>query len=387
MQTLGDLVEYLHTAAARPPHALRMDLPGEFRAWIHIGGPLGSVHLTKVYLGQPMPANPPGAWIAMPDRPLPMSECVSFLTEGSRGADGIYGDQLLPVNEVIQIAAHLAEHRALPTTHGWVRHSGNGSCTYVAKTPPSLAGDDSVLTAPAVPFSSSGELLRDDKSYLQAIAARPHDRQLRRLYADWLEALEPRRTELIRVCEAMRDVPVWSDHYWELKARRNKLWEQCPLEWLEATGYDGSHYDPIFRDGVPDGWRERWRLIREFTERWHGIHVSDVGGRRAEIEQAEGRLGLELPPSLREYIAYVYDIADSSPPHDPRRYNTLFHSAYYLLFRLHPTRRVEASPEPDGCCAELEFVDLPEPLHRVADSRGHGSPWCQPGRLAPALGG
>ena len=44
---------------------------------------------------------------------------------------------------------------------------------------------------------------------------------------------------------------------------------------------------------------------------------------------------MELPPSLREYVAYVYDLADSSPAHDPRQYNTLFHCAYYLLCRLH----------------------------------------------------
>jgi uncharacterized protein (TIGR02996 family) len=333
--SVAELVEYLHAAAARPPHALRMDLPGEFRAWIHIGGPLGAVHLTKVYLRQPVPADAPGAWIAMPGRPLPLSAVVSFLTDGSQGADDIDGDQLLPVAEVIRIATYVAEHRALPPTHGWVRHDGNGSCTYVAKACAPVVGEASVPTAPAELFCSRGKMLRDDASYLRAIQTQPCDRLLRRLYADWLEALQPRRTELIRVCEAMRDVPVWSDRYWELKARRNELWHQVPLDWLEATGYDGSYYDPVFRDGVPGGCRERWRLIREFTERWHGIAVPDVGAQRATVAQAEERLGRGLPASLREYVAYVHDIADSSPAHDPHRYNTLFHSAYALLHHLH----------------------------------------------------
>ena len=335
IQTISELLEHLQAAAARPPHALRMDLPDDFRAWIHIGGPLGAVHLSKVYLSQPMLANPHYGWIAMPDRPLPLSECVSFLTDGSRSEDEIGGDMLLPVAEVIQIAVYLAEHRALPPTHGWVSYHGNGSCTYLAKTGARVTAEESAIKGPTDAFSSRGKLLRDEEDYLRAITATPLDRQLRRLYADWLEAYHPRRTEFIRVCEAMRDVPVWSDRYWELKARRNELWEQFPLEWLEATGYDGSYYDPIFRDGVPDGWRERGRLIREFTERWHGIHVPDIGGHRVEIEQAEERLGLELPPSLREFVAYVHDIGASSPPHDPRCYNTLFHSASFILHLLH----------------------------------------------------
>src|SRR5262245_56433541 len=175
----------------------------------------------------------------------------------------------------------------------------------------------------------------EEQGFVEAIASNPNDDGLRLIYADWLEERGDPRGELVRVCQAMRGVPVWSDRYWELKARRNELWVRCPLEWLEATGYDGSYYDPVFRDGVPDGWRQRWRLLREFTERWHGIEVPDGGGRRAEVRQAEERLGLELPPSLREYVAYAHDLGDSSLAHDPRRYNTLFHSACYLLSRLH----------------------------------------------------
>src|SRR5436309_14570739 len=85
----AELAEYLHAAAARAPFALRMDLPGEFRAWIHLGGPLGAVYVSRVYLGRPVPIDAPGAWVALPDPPLPAVEFVAFLTEGSNGADDI----------------------------------------------------------------------------------------------------------------------------------------------------------------------------------------------------------------------------------------------------------------------------------------------------------
>ena len=150
----------------------------------------------------------------------------------------------------------------------------------------------------------------DEAAFLAAMRADPATRLTRHVYADWLEERGDPRHELVRVCEAMRAVPVWSDDYWAWKARRNELWTRFPIEWLEATGYDGSDYDPIFRDGVPDGVRERWRLIREFTERWHGVSVPDVGGRRDVVAREEARLGLTLPESVRELIAFTHDVGD-----------------------------------------------------------------------------
>jgi hypothetical protein len=131
----------------------------------------------------------------------------------------------------------------------------------------------------------------------------------------------------------MRAEPVWSDRYWQLKARRNELWEAVPLDWLEATGYDGGCYDPLFRDGVPDGPRERWRLIREFTERWHGVAVPDVGGRGAEVEEDGRRLGVALPPSVREFVAYAHDLGNYGRPTELPNL-TLFHCAYPQLEHL-----------------------------------------------------
>jgi uncharacterized protein (TIGR02996 family) len=152
--------------------------------------------------------------------------------------------------------------------------------------------------------------MTSDGDLLQALRERPQDDALRLVYADWLEEQgDSARAELFRVCQAMRQVPVFSDDYWRLKARRNELRPGCPADWLAATGCDGSRYDPIYRDGIPRDWKGRWRLIREFAERWHGLAMGDVGGHREEIREEEERLGRRLPPSVREYIAYAHDVA------------------------------------------------------------------------------
>jgi uncharacterized protein (TIGR02996 family) len=152
--------------------------------------------------------------------------------------------------------------------------------------------------------------MSDEAAFLAAIQTTPGDDALRLVYADWLEEHgELECSELIRVCEAMRGVPVFSDEYWRLKARRNELRPVCPADWLATTGYDGSRYDPLLRDGIPPDLKGRWRLIREFTERWHGIPLGDVGGRLTEVRATEQRLGRQLPPSVREYVAYAHEVA------------------------------------------------------------------------------
>lgn len=147
-----------------------------------------------------------------------------------------------------------------------------------------------------------------EADFLRTLAYPPRDADLRAAYADWLEERADARHELVRVCERMRRVPVYSDEYWRLKTRRNELRPTCPAEWLAATGYDGSDYDPIFRDGVPNDWSGRWRVVREFTERWYGFPMPDVGGRAEEIRAAEERFGVSLPPSVREYVAFAHDV-------------------------------------------------------------------------------
>ncbi len=147
-----------------------------------------------------------------------------------------------------------------------------------------------------------------DDAFLRGIAETPDDAALRLVYADWLEDHgHAARSEVVRVCERMRCVPVFSDEYWLLKARRNELRPSCPAEWLAATGYDGSRYDALFRDGWPEDWRGRWRLIREFCECWHFIPTGDVRRRAEEVRAEEARVGFPFPPGLREYVAYAHD--------------------------------------------------------------------------------
>lgn len=154
-------------------------------------------------------------------------------------------------------------------------------------------------------------MLHTDAEFLNAIAAEPHERTLRLVYADWLDEHDDRaRAELVRVEEEMRQTPVFADRFWELKPRRNELRTQAGAEWCGRMRY-GTECEPVFTHGIPDGWAERWRLIREFTERWHRVPMPDIGGRQNEIAEAEARLGRTLPPSVREWIAFAHDL---NPP-------------------------------------------------------------------------
>jgi hypothetical protein len=48
---------------------------------------------------------------------------------------------------------------------------------------------------------------------------------------------------------------------------------------------------------------ERWRLITEFIEVWHGPLGAEDGFTEAELVAAEDRLGIKLPTALREWYA------------------------------------------------------------------------------------
>lgn len=149
--------------------------------------------------------------------------------------------------------------------------------------------------------------LHTDDSFLLAIEAEPADRVRRLVYADWLDDRHDPRAELVRVEEEMRELPVFADRFWELKPRRNELRALAGCDWCARMRY-GTECEPVFRHGIPDGWRDRWRLIREFTERWHRIPMPDVGGRANEIAEAEAQFGLAFPPSLREWVAFGLDV-------------------------------------------------------------------------------
>jgi uncharacterized protein (TIGR02996 family) len=143
--------------------------------------------------------------------------------------------------------------------------------------------------------------------FLDALRVNPQDQAARLIYADWLEEHGDSRGQLIRIEEEMRSLPVFSDRFWELKPRRHALLQSSETTWLERMRY-GTECPTTFSH-VPGNWKEWWRLIRVFTERWHGFQsLPDVGGRLAEIREVETRLGRPLPPSLREWVAFAHDV-------------------------------------------------------------------------------
>lgn len=133
--SVGELAEYLRVAAAREPHAVRMDLPGRLRVWIYIGGPWGSVNTCVVFQGHRVPADHPPSWDVLARQPPPV-EYVAFLTEGSEAEVDIAAEHLLPAEEVIGIAAHLAEHRTLPRAYTWRTHDDRGTWIYAGRDRP-----------------------------------------------------------------------------------------------------------------------------------------------------------------------------------------------------------------------------------------------------------
>ncbi|MCA9068450.1 MAG: TIGR02996 domain-containing protein, partial [Planctomycetaceae bacterium] len=147
-----------------------------------------------------------------------------------------------------------------------------------------------------------------EDQFLEEIG-KAEDRTVRLVYADWLDEQGDPRGELVRIEEEMRGIPIYSDRYWELKPHRNQLRADCPNEWLAQMEY-GTVYEPTFRD-IPDGWKERWRLIREFTERWYGIPMPDVGYDEEKIFPDFRWSSISdkpAPPSMLEWIAYANDI-------------------------------------------------------------------------------
>jgi uncharacterized protein (TIGR02996 family) len=149
-------------------------------------------------------------------------------------------------------------------------------------------------------------MLHTHDEFLRAIESQPAEQTVRLVYADWLDEQNDPRAELVRVEEEMRQAPVYSGRFWELKPRRDLLRERFDPEWCGRMHY-GTSCAPVFQHGIPEGWRERWRLIREFIERWHHVPMDDVGGRADEIAEVETRLGRVLPPSVREWVALSHD--------------------------------------------------------------------------------
>ncbi len=167
--------------------------------------------------------------------------------------------------------------------------------------------------------------MSDERHFLKAIRAKPDDRTIRLVYADWLEEHDNAQGELIRIEEEVRNVPIYSDRYWELKPRRRELLKLVKKPWLKQLGYGGTDYHPVFAD-VPADWKSRWRLVREFAERWYQIPVDDVGGplkpfprgqspslegedsRTVDAAMSDPNVRDGVPPSLREWLLFIRDM-------------------------------------------------------------------------------
>lgn len=63
------------------------------------------------------------------------------------------------------------------------------------------------------------------------------------------------------------------------------------------------NYEPCFVT-IPDTTLGRWELLREFTRRWHGVSLASVGAESSFVTGEQTRLGVNLPLSFREYIAF-----------------------------------------------------------------------------------
>ncbi len=165
----------------------------------------------------------------------------------------------------------------------------------------------------------------EERALLKAIRAKPEARAIRLIYADWLDERSDPRGELIRIEEEVRIAAIYSDMYWQLKPRRRELLKSVEKPWLKQMGYGGTDYQPVFAD-VPVGWKERWRLLREFVERWYQIPMDDVGGPlkpfpprndqsleegdRRTVNEAmnDPKVNANLSPSLREWILSIRDL-------------------------------------------------------------------------------
>lgn len=161
--------------------------------------------------------------------------------------------------------------------------------------------------------------MSDEQSFLAEITANPTDMSLRLVYADWLEEQGDPRAELVRIEVDRGKYSIIEDGYWHRKDRRNELLADCTDEWREAMGYAAGRYQPVFTSirsmedptiawPMPSDWKIRWRLIREFIERWHGIPMRDVGTVPPEVGEIEERTGLKVGEGVREWIALIREL-------------------------------------------------------------------------------
>jgi len=138
--------------------------------------------------------------------------------------------------------------------------------------------------------------------------ASPADTSRRLVYADWLEERGDPRSEYVRLRVEIDKFAPHTSRYGELRNRLKELRGQMDSVWLNAMGYQLRHR-PLFTV-MPERRKDRWRLIDEFIEIWHGPLGSEDGYSEEELESAERRLGLKLPLALREWYTLAGRRAD-----------------------------------------------------------------------------
>ncbi len=149
--------------------------------------------------------------------------------------------------------------------------------------------------------TTSGEQMSNDEGFLQAIAADPTDNTTRLVYADWLDERDDPRGEYIGLQAEIGQVAPHTDRYAVLRTRVKALRERVDPAWTEAMGYRPRHR-PLFAT-MPERRQDRWRLVEEFLEVWHGPLRPEDGCSEAKLQAAERRLGFKLPAALREWHA------------------------------------------------------------------------------------
>jgi len=152
--------------------------------------------------------------------------------------------------------------------------------------------------------------MKTAEQFLVAIEARPSDRSLRAVFADWLMERDDIRGELIVAEEEAWGHAPTGDAYWRGKTNRDALRQAIRAmpdgpSFLRALGY-GDRYMPVLGTPAAD-WRSRWRLIRELTIRWFGVPLPDVG-RPIDSKYHALAEGRRLSPSIAEWIAFADDL-------------------------------------------------------------------------------
>jgi uncharacterized protein (TIGR02996 family) len=85
--------------------------------------------------------------------------------------------------------------------------------------------------------TTKSQVLPEEEQFLRVIDGQPGDRSVRLAYADWLEERGDSRSELVRIEEEMRTIPIFSDQYWQLKPRRAQLRKTLDPVWLKRMNY------------------------------------------------------------------------------------------------------------------------------------------------------